>query len=1232
MGFGCSLMGGNHLAVHVGERTREYCTCWKVDASTFRSEMSEQLLGPFSVTPDQISSLGGAFTAFVNELLRCEVATAGLSGSSISTSYVENVGDAGVDAGIERGVETRFVPSGASAWQFKRGDLAPAKCKTELEGASEALEILRSGGKYRLVLGVELTFAKKKRRLEALRAQAETLGISLEEDSIDILTASDLAEWAQHHPSLTIAHMLGGIWNDVENFSDWAGSMGVSTSWVESPARAAVAGEVHATIETVGSPPLHIEGVSGLGKSRTVLEALRGHAYECQVVYVRTAEVFPPQLIRRLATEGRAAILVVDECDATKHKVLAEALPAGSLLRLVTIGEPGPSRSEQAPLVLPKMERDKLVEILQKNRPGLWYEAAHYVAAMSDGNVRLALILADAVQHNPDTIAGHLITRDIIQAFVADALPEGASFLACCVLALLTRIGVSGEFRSEIDVLAEALGIDETELRASQRALQNLNLIDVKGRFRSVTPQPLAVYLAAQAWEDFEDKIRTRLIPNLDQGLLERLMQRAAEVGPIPSVLRASDGLINETHSFGSLEALENGNHIFELAVLADINPTRVAELVHDHIVAAADGELSERNSVRQGLVWILEKLARQSATFEPATDGLLRLAAMEVDTIATTATRPWLALFGPFLPATAASPQQRLAFLKSLQTTADAPIKQLMVQAGATMLQVRESLFISVGSPVGVLPEPSGGPAVTVGDVWDYQRGGIALVRGLADDADPAVATSAVDVLVNAIHPHLENESIRSELFNAIKSLPGQALNRARVQALHLQALFEGRPEASERLSALSVLISQLPQPTKFEEFQVLLRSRPWDFPAGELQKRITAMAHAVADEFGAPALLEFMNEELHAAFEFGYALAEVTPSIQTLEAIATVAGFDNPDVLIGYLRKVQDSGDETVCDQFLGSEIGGQLDPRLVLQVTVRGPESSAATDRAKSLAATLKVEIAARILMARPTIFDATQLVEVLENWLPRIVDQSDYNAAVDYAANAVRQELVPAGSPIQELIEQLVILRNEYPAMGQQSYDWTELAHCQIDRPLKIVSQMLTLMADRAIHIFGQGSEQELLAEAIGRAGLVAWEEILAVLDAGAWWIRRDFAGWLPEALDPVELMGWVGDDVTRARRVADLADPGGECPSAIVRSILDKFGTDEEVSNALLRNLNESSWGLRDSERIEQQIVQLQGWIDSPTESHGLKRWAAGAIRRLKELQRSARERDAESDF
>lgn len=201
----------------------------------------DQLLGPFAVTPSQIASLGAAFTPVVNSLLRAEVAASGLSGSLITTTYLENIGDEGVDAGLSRVVGTRYIPAGDSAWQFKRGDLTPSKCKTELAGATAALDILRAGGKYRLVLGADINHPKVIKRRKALREEALRVGIELEDDSIEVLTASDLAEWAERHPSLAVSQLIGGIRGPVEDFYEWARSSGAETKWVESPERKIVA-------------------------------------------------------------------------------------------------------------------------------------------------------------------------------------------------------------------------------------------------------------------------------------------------------------------------------------------------------------------------------------------------------------------------------------------------------------------------------------------------------------------------------------------------------------------------------------------------------------------------------------------------------------------------------------------------------------------------------------------------------------------------------------------------------------------------------------------------------------------------------------------------------------------------------------------------------------------------------------------------------------------------------
>ena len=47
----------------------------------------------------------------VNELLRVESSAANLDGGQLTTTYLDNLGDQGVDAGLRRAVRTKYIPS-----------------------------------------------------------------------------------------------------------------------------------------------------------------------------------------------------------------------------------------------------------------------------------------------------------------------------------------------------------------------------------------------------------------------------------------------------------------------------------------------------------------------------------------------------------------------------------------------------------------------------------------------------------------------------------------------------------------------------------------------------------------------------------------------------------------------------------------------------------------------------------------------------------------------------------------------------------------------------------------------------------------------------------------------------------------------------------------------------------------------------------------------------------------
>jgi hypothetical protein len=148
-----------------------------------------------------------------------------------------------------------------------------------LKEAAAALELLRGGGKYRLVIGEGLTDQKVKNRREKLIAQAEeSLDITIDrnDEVIEVLDANSLARWVQEYPCLAVSPMLGGIDTVALNFESWAASNRNDSIWVPSASRTQLKDEIENFVRGAGQVDLRIEGVSGLGKSRAVLEAFRG--------------------------------------------------------------------------------------------------------------------------------------------------------------------------------------------------------------------------------------------------------------------------------------------------------------------------------------------------------------------------------------------------------------------------------------------------------------------------------------------------------------------------------------------------------------------------------------------------------------------------------------------------------------------------------------------------------------------------------------------------------------------------------------------------------------------------------------------------------------------------------------------------------------------------------------------------------------------------------------------
>lgn len=1200
--------------------------------------------GPFTISAERVSLLGNTFTVFVNRLLTAEVQAAGLAGTSLRATYRDNVSDEGVDAELNSGVSTNWIPAGESAWQFKAGDLGPADCKTELRGATFAHEILRRGGQYRLVLGASLTAKKLDKRRAALIEEAAALDLKVDSESIQILHADSLATWAESFPALAVWPVLGGNGYGTLTFENWSASNTHTAAFVEAEERTAIQASIRGLVAGDETLDVRITGVSGLGKTRLVLETFRDSGLEDLIVYLK-AVATPHAVLTHLLSQGRIAIVVVDECTRDQHKSLAEMLPAGSGLRLITIGESDSQGGLLAPVfALQPFDGDAMDAVIARNQPTLSTEVRRVIVETAGGNIGYGLFLARQVAQNPDARTADLVTPEAIRQFVSQSLPTGSDFLACSVLALFSRIGYDGELAGELELVAEVFGFSPTDLQAAARSLANAGLLSSHGRYRAVTPHPMAVYLATAAWEEYGDRIVRDLLPRLDTTMSIRLFRRAADIGEFEATHSAVVRLLNDDSPFASLEVIESVGSADLLAELAIVAPREVSRKIATMLSDADADELRRRTSIRRGLVWTLGKLAWHTYTFEEAADALLRLALAENETWSNNATGNWVELFGLMLPATAAKPLQRLRYLGRAVASEDARVRSLAVQASAQALSTHESIMVSGELQGGLLVEGRGQP-----ETWDevdtYRTTALDYLAALASDGDPGVAADAIDKLVSTIHPVLENEPLRDHLTSILVGLNGPALQRARLELEDLSNLFgrveqysangddEDDVDTASRREAVEAMRHAFPDPTPIEELWVVSRLRGWDFDSATTQDRILEIAGRVEDPVAAIFGLLEAGERVPAAFDLGKALSRLASDhTQVEERLAHLAGEDSDSALVGYLWGRIESGAESAYDDFLDQGAGRALTPDVRLALTARGPATDAAMQRANALSADRPVVEAVRNSFGLRRDMELSELAQFLAELIPRVGTQEDYNALLDFINLSLHRR--DGNDPgLEELWVPLLRLRSTFPALGSQTWAWGQLGvRAARTDPVEVARLVLNLVDLDALRLYTPNAG-EVLKAAVQSGGAEVWGIVMSAVQTGNWKLRMGVDGWLGDLIDLDDVRAWIGDDLDRARAVASVSTVGGGAKMhEVALYLLSSFPEDRRIESSLYGDFVSGSWTGNESDRINKQIVVVQGWAREHGAVAGVTNWCNGVLDSLRSRLATVLQEEAEEDW
>lgn len=601
--------------------------------------------------------------------------------------------------------------------------MGPIACKNELLNPdgdrlkTKVGEALGEGACYVLVNSEQLNPDQIDKRVEKMREAVRESEdeIDLESATFEVLDATKIVNWARKYPSaITLIRDLTALPSPT-GFVRWKVWTTEGANKPGFSAKLVVTDDVDRNIEWIrsrlseGGTVSRLVGLSGLGKTRMALEALRmpedteaapeQAALNRLTLYVEPKNIGIPRLVRtvrKLVQTGRQAIVVVDDCKFQLHDKLGAIVNReGSNIRLLTLhhetekgkglGERRKITPESQKPVVQKMladspEANDLSEAdadrIEQFAQGFPLAAEKLLEVWSEGGI------------GGDTLTNPELVRKML--FGSEEKPEKRHLIRCC--ALFAFFGVKDEVKHQLTFIAEEIaGVSRNRLHRLCNELERRGIMQQQGRCVHVRPLPLALRLAAEWWETVPRDQAQNLVENAGQaGLVDSLCKHLERLDEVENAREIAGALCEEGNSFTRAEVLRTsvGGRIFR--ALSVLNPPAAANALEHAFGEKTTEELLEVEDGRRQLVRALEHLAFQKETFHSAARMLLYFAAAENERWSNNATGRFQQLFHIYLSGTQTPAIERVSILEEGLRSEDPERRKMAIEGLDSALKTR--------------------------------------------------------------------------------------------------------------------------------------------------------------------------------------------------------------------------------------------------------------------------------------------------------------------------------------------------------------------------------------------------------------------------------------------------------------------------------------------------------------------------------------------------------------
>ncbi|MBE6051552.1 MAG: hypothetical protein E7214_13130 [Clostridium sp.] len=664
----------------------------------------------FEVNSSDIECLDAKqLTELLSKLLYLEANEYGIPKSNVNCSLNITIPDGGEDGSIkwdDGPNKTNWFKGRYNLFQCKATDMPPKSCEKEIiykdksgniRLKPQVEKVFEEGGCYILFCNKSSNPAKNAPKIEAFRKAIKEAGKSYYNTAkINIYDCDKITEWTNCYLG-AVMYVLKcrGIEKSVSSLLTWQEWSGYQQFKYNYETDEEIEKDINQLRELYSSGTkkvARIIGLSGLGKTRMALETFKEDENDIiqstinkNVAYIEVAnndaEII--KLFRDLRRRNMAAIIVVDNCSIHLHDQLEkEVMHSDSRLSLLTLDYNIEKGRGSYPIIELKKTSDEIIKkIIKQSYETISDEDIERIIKFAEGFPQMAVLLAEARLNDEETI-GQLNDTDLAKKLLwgrEERNEEKYEFIKGC--AIFENFKYDEGISEQVKYIAKNIcdnRINEENYYKYANYFVKRGILDKRGRFLAVTPQPLAVRLAAEWWQECNpEKGKKVLLSEMPGNMVEYLCNQISKLQFVEEARSLTRNVCDCIDPFDQAEVLfsKRGGRIFR--ALAEVNPLESSEILYNILKNIPLPKLKEISQERRELIWALERLCFWKDSFYNSVKVLLMLAATENEHWSNNATGIAEDLFNICSIGTQAEPKERLNVIdEMLESEEDVYIK----------------------------------------------------------------------------------------------------------------------------------------------------------------------------------------------------------------------------------------------------------------------------------------------------------------------------------------------------------------------------------------------------------------------------------------------------------------------------------------------------------------------------------------------------------------------------